>query len=467
MRKGVVLKLAANTPHLARLHLGLARDLLNQSGLDNRSFCLTPDMEDIKRLTWSIYILDQTFALPTRALTITETFQSEYIYLQRTVGNTAKTDSNISPECMSDHSSAAVGMWTCMLQTLGLWKQVRDYVAECAEGRNESPWIASSTCLRICSQLNEIECTLPSQYRYKNANFLDRSKQEIDQDRLFWYAWVNMQMSYHAIHAVLNHPFLYAQKASKHKRGPNMFWRNSSELALLHSVWITRLTHMLLEQDLLIYDPHFAQLVAIAASLHLYHSYAADEIVRDAALLNLDTCVAYVRHLARSWPSCRQLSEDLDRLILQSSWHTQDDKRGKLSLNTSIMWAILGYNPPTNYRSTCDLFHSSLPRQSIVADDGHTDLGRVSHNKQAIEICRPDRNEATSPSWDQDSMSHDKIGPINGPDRLEVEQSTYQDGFSLSRTNDHHTLMEADYGDFLGILDFDGMGSDDLNFGTL
>ena len=454
---------------LARLHLILAQNLLHQSGLDSSFIHLSSTVEEIKRLNWSIHLLEQTFGPPIRTLSITDTFQSRYIYFQHRAGDSTGDGPQLPLEIASEHTVDAVGMWICLIQTFDMWREVRNYVVECAEGRNESPWVPSSTYLHICSQLNEIECIIPPHYRYKNAKFADRNKEELRRDQHFWYAWMNMQMTYHAIHAVLNHPFLYGQKASRHKRGPNMFWKHSSELALLHSVWIARLINMTTEQELCILDPHVSRVAAIAATLHLYHSAAADETIRTAALTNLDTCLALVRQLGQIWPLSQQLNEYLDVLILQSSWQGENRSRNKLSLNTSLMWAIIGYDPPSTYRSTRDIFHPSFPRYSSMINEEETRLGPATHQREAIEICRPDRNEATSPTWDQDQedAEHFQVQSIGDEYEPGIEQDTSYYKDLMPWIDNHHTFLAPECGDFMHAFDLDGGDPASWEIGTL
>jgi hypothetical protein len=151
------------------------------------------------------------------------------------------------------------------------------------------------------------ECSLPSANRYENCRFSERSIEEIQEKRQHWLVWIQVQILYHAIHSTLNHPFLYSQQASRHKRGPNVFWRTSSELAILHSTWITRLIDMALKKDLEIYNPFIAHCAAVAATLHFYHSRAADSSINSGALANLNKCRFFIGQLESHWPICESI----------------------------------------------------------------------------------------------------------------------------------------------------------------
>ena len=204
-----------------------------------------------------------------------------------------------------DHPGPEV--WSALIHMTAIWGQARRYVSECAEGRNTSPWSPESTYTLICSMILDIECSLQSSIRYDNCRFSERSIAEIQGKRQYWVIWIQLQILYHAIHSTLNHPFIYSQRASRHKKGPNVFWRISSELAILHSTWITRLIDMACKKELEIFSPLMAQCTAIAATLNFYHSRAADSSINSGTLANLDKCRSFIRQLESRWPACKSM----------------------------------------------------------------------------------------------------------------------------------------------------------------
>lgn len=411
--------------------------------------------------------MEQICALPKKGLAISDTCRPMYAHFSVMTLRSICNNIDLPREPHSPSHDNTSDVWACSIQMLDIWKEVRDYVAECAEGRNESPWSPTSSYIRICSRLNDIECNLPARYRYKNAKFPEKSKNDIQQDKLFWLQWMNMQMIYHTIHAVLNHPFLYAQRASTHKRGPNMFWKNSSELALLHSVWITRLTNLAHEQGLVISDPQVGHCAAIAATLHLYHSRTANEDFNKVARTNFETCQSFVKQQGEYWPFSHQLDENLDRLTQQSFLREQETTRIKLSLNTSLMWTIIGYNPPSSYRSTQGLFHRTVFRAVAPSIEDDTALRPATYHGQAIELCRPDRNVATSPTGSQDGNEHNETNS----NHEDFETSRYQNegpsDLLLMDTNEYHTLIDTNFNQFSHNFDLDGADFGEWHFGTL
>ena len=151
--------------------------------------------------------------------------------------------------------------------------------------------------MQICSDLNNLESGLPACHRYDNANFSEQSNEEVSANEDYWLVWMSVQVLSHTVDFVLNHPFLYAQKASRHKSGPNMFWRASSESALLHSTWLTRMLDMASKKGLELSDPLIATCAAVVGTLHCYHSRTADQSVSNGALTNLQTCRVSIQRL--------------------------------------------------------------------------------------------------------------------------------------------------------------------------
>lgn len=454
--------------HLARLHLSLAQALLRQSGLDTEPEFGSDMAEKSRLLCWSIHVLEQIFALPRVSLAVSDTSHSMKVHFSVTTQIFTSNSIGLPQESQSQLRSASANIWTCSVQMLGIWKEVRDYMAECAEGRNESPWAPTSTYVRICSRLSDTESSLSAQHRYKNANFPAQSKIQVQQDRVYWLQWMNTQLTYHTIQALINHPFLYAQRASNHKRGPNMFWRNSSELALSHSVWITRLINMAHEKDLAIIDPHLGRCAAIAATLHLYHSQTADETSNAMARTNYDTCRSLVQTMQSFWHLSRQLGEDLDRLTQESFLQEDERTHTRISCNTSLMWAIIGYDPPASYRSIQGLFDNSLAKASPPAIENGTSLRPATYNGRVVELCRPDRNVAMSPTSGQDDTDLEEV-------QSDMEDGeVHQDADDIpttrpwgSMTGEYHTMMDADFSQFSHNFDLDGADFGEWHFGTL
>ena len=202
-------------------------------------------------------------------------------------------------------NDANPGIWSFLVQLAAVWKTAREYVTECAEGRNCSPWMASSTYAHVNEMVLDSESSLPESHRWRHLRFPERSAEEIQTNPEYWTVWLQLQLRYHCVHAAINHPFLYAQSGSAHKKGPNVFWRTSADLAFLHATWISNLIDMSRSKGLIPKDPFSANACAIAGSLHLFRSQSSDSRVRAQAEHALETCQRFLRDASSSSPYTR------------------------------------------------------------------------------------------------------------------------------------------------------------------
>lgn len=198
-------------------------------------------------------------------------------------------------------------MWAHMVRMASVWGEVRVFVSRCTDGQIKAPWHSDSEYAQINAQLLDMETTIPSFYRYDVAKFPERDEAEIVEKKAFWLPWVRLQITYHTIHSVINHPFLYSSKASMPRPGANAFWRTSSELALLHSTWIARLIGMATNKGLELADPFFAHSAAVAATLHSYWARASDGRIRGPAVRNLQLCRSFISDIGAHWRLCRSI----------------------------------------------------------------------------------------------------------------------------------------------------------------
>lgn len=194
------------------------------------------------------------------------------------------------------------GIWWISVPIGCVWSKTRAYVSECATHMSKPPWNHRSTYATILSDLTEIENQVPMCYRYDSAKFYERQAEDIDLNRAFWYPWLRAQFTYHTIHVVLNHPYLYifASRRLRKLEFPNTFWRKSSELALLHASWIARMIDMASEKQIQFIDPFFAHAAAVAATVHLHFCCAADSRLKLKSKSDLTKCRMLLRKMSGS-----------------------------------------------------------------------------------------------------------------------------------------------------------------------
>lgn len=312
--------------HVARLHVSLAKSLLQCAGLDVVSSTeRTEIFESQRKLYWSVFILDQLFGMPTRIPSLGDDLQTpRYLDISGMSQKTTIQCQLLPLESYDEMNGKAIGVWSYMIQQLYVWSYVRSYVWSCANGHNKSPWAADSEYTMINACLLDSECKLPSFVRYGTSKLSERSKSELQANKLFWLPWLCIQVIYHTHHSVLNHPFLYSQKQSQHRQGPNIFWKQSAEIAMLHCRWVTHIITLTIDNDLTVSDPFFAYAAAIAATLHFYYSRTSDPEASSTALDNLQTCRSFIADMARRWPICQSIVSISYPLATNSSmWNNE------------------------------------------------------------------------------------------------------------------------------------------------
>lgn len=297
--------LACGDVQLASFHANLVSTLVQCSGLDtHHSPDRTEQFEQQRRLFWSIQTLKAICGTPVKIPSIRDIKAPNFLVLEETLRKTSGRAPLLPVETHNSNNQAekSLGIWAHMVRSASLWALVRAHIWRCAENQVKPPWHPDSDYTTINSLLLDSECSFPVAYRYDAGKFLDRSTEELEKNRDFWLPWMKIQVTYHALHSVLNHPFLYSSRVSKPKPGPNAFWKTSTDLALLHSTWIARLIGMAMKKGFPLADPFFGYAAAVAITLHLYWSRASDPKIRTPALENLEVCRAFLSKLGSRWP---------------------------------------------------------------------------------------------------------------------------------------------------------------------
>ncbi|KAL1911546.1 hypothetical protein Sste5344_002507 [Sporothrix stenoceras] len=350
---------------LASFHVGLAGSLMQSAGLDTHlSSDRTPLLESQRRLFWSVQTVAVLCGLPTK---IPSTYDLHAPFLITPANAVWKAMRR--PEYADEQAPLLPldpgrrgergSIWAHMVRSASLWGLVRAYVGKCCTRRSrgrdtglarEAPWQPDSDYTAINAQLLDMEGAFPVSFRYDASRFLERSTTELRRHSAFWLPWMKIQVTYHTLHAVLNHPFLYSPRVAQPRPppGPNAFWKTSTDLALLHSTWIARLLGMATHKELTLSDPFFGYAAAVGITLHMYWSRVADPAIRSAAEKYIDACRIFVGELAQRWPVCRSIEEDVDKLMHLSASTPPaniDPERHAASMadNVALLWRILDF----------------------------------------------------------------------------------------------------------------------------
>lgn len=266
------------------------------------------DSQEKSRLFWSIQYLSSSCGRPVLLPSIPTTIDAPQML---TVETRDSLGSCISAPKATESGlrETLVDVWSQSLKLCELWSDVRLYVAKCFEGLAKRPWHPDSDYTRLCSRLLEAEMIWPISLSYNAAKFPEISPLEVENNRMDWLPWLRVQMTYHTIHCVLNHPSLYTVMAETpaSRLGGDSFWRASYLKALRHCTWVSRLIRTAEEKNLRLADPFFAQAAAIASTLHLYWTRTNDSQLQASSVRNLDVCRNLVRGMATCWPVCKTI----------------------------------------------------------------------------------------------------------------------------------------------------------------
>lgn len=182
-------------------------------------------------------------------------------------------------------------------------------MSNCAHNILKEPWRRDSMYSKVLSDFMEAENRIPMCHRYDTVKFYERKVEDLRMNRDYWTPWLKEQFTYHAIHTVLNHPFLYIVGAQHNPNLaiPNTFWRRSSELALLHSTWIVRMIDMVVDKQMPLVDPFFGHIAAIAATVHLYYCCAAAARLRHKSNTDFAKCRRFLKGFIPTSAACQAL----------------------------------------------------------------------------------------------------------------------------------------------------------------
>lgn len=273
--------------------------------------------ESRKKLFWSLHLLQQMYGQQSSATNVLEDI-SKPQYVATYPNLREKLNELPPPIPQEDMTPQSIRMstgqkgseiWAYMIQLSTLWGEVRTYVKQWAQQINSAPapWSIESGYSSISARLMDLETKLPARHRFDMARFPDQENRQLQNNREYWSPWLYLQFTYHTIHNMLNHPFLYSSwsRHSAHLAVPNTFWKTSSEHAFVHSTWVARLIDIVTHKEYRVSDPFIGHCTAIAATIHIYFCRAADKNTREAAQGRLTRCVAFLAELALVWPSCR------------------------------------------------------------------------------------------------------------------------------------------------------------------
>ena len=202
-----------------------------------------------------------------------------------------------------------LGITSYAIQLSKVWQRAARYAHRRYAPSALPPWSAQSEYSKITAQLMELETRLPYKYRFRPSRFADQDSEQLWNNRAFWAPWVFVQMIYHSIVCLLNHPLLMALRLRSFRvtMVPEIFLQHTADMTITHTDWIVYLLDICNDKLFTLSDPFLAHFVAIAATIFLQQKYTDDAVVKSARQQSFSKCLTFVQKIGTKWPYIRKL----------------------------------------------------------------------------------------------------------------------------------------------------------------
>ena len=207
------------------------------------------------------------------------------------------------PRRGGNDSKLDIGIKAANMHTSELWALACKYAMIHTGVDADPPWHPQSDYAMITYWHTEHESCMPLRFRLHASRFSDHSPAELQTNRNYWGPWLFFQIVWHAIPALLNHPFLLSMRLRNFRRTmPQSFLRNSFEQLTFHSGWIVHFLELVESKNFEVSDPTLGHCVAIVATIYLQHSFAEDQDFGKKAQTGFEKCLRFLRAMAYRWP---------------------------------------------------------------------------------------------------------------------------------------------------------------------
>lgn len=263
------------------------------------------------RAYWSIFLLERLYLPQMGDMACTEIRGYPASALlpppPESTSVSSKDRYSLYSEACAEASTNDIGINGYFLCLITVWGKVRTYLHQLRHGHLEKPWLSESTYTKLSIELFECEARLTKQHLFINIAPSSRTKAEIEEQREYWHPWIAMQITSHAMQAILNHPFLHLVVLRSQGGMPpsRLFLQQAVDLALYHSGWVCRLIrtcHGMLE----IIDPLLGDIIAATVTVPWLFQFAKDPKVSGRAKSDISVCLEVLNNMALTWPHISQ-----------------------------------------------------------------------------------------------------------------------------------------------------------------
>lgn len=305
-------------PRRAKLTIGTASRLA-LSLFQNREESSQDHRDDMNRCFWSLYLLETMSGLHPGVLACTKFEEAPPFPRSASRMSSGRLvsppTSRHNPSDSSRH--ADVGIVGYLIQLNRIWPKLAKYLSRAMDPNLAGdvqqtspppPWSQDSDYAYLSASILKFESTFVAAHRFEQAKFSDVSPDDLHSNRAYWTPFLHIQFQYHAIRCLLDHPFLCSSWLRNGRSStsasasasfiPASFLQASSDASMLHSNWIVRFIDMAQSKGYKVFDPFIAYCATVSATIHLHHSYVADEQLRRNAQLGARKCIAFVEAMA-------------------------------------------------------------------------------------------------------------------------------------------------------------------------
>jgi len=202
-----------------------------------------------------------------------------------------------------------LGVVAYAAQMSEVWYTVRQYVHHRGKQDKYPPWSGQSIYSGIMFRQMELESQMPHKHRFKPSGFADYPISVLATNRHYWAPWLYLQIIYHTIVCMLNHPLLLSIHLRRFRvnQVPELFLQHTADLLTSHTDWIIHLLEIAKEKQFQFSDPFTGQCIAIVATIFMQQSYTEDAETRLDKRTKFSTCLQFVQDLGQYWSNAKQM----------------------------------------------------------------------------------------------------------------------------------------------------------------
>jgi hypothetical protein len=184
------------------------------------------DSKDWPQAFWCLWALDRMYCSD---LSMTTTLSSQTVYpLYPATTNTPAYIQSDARLLLSFNSEDTISIEAFYLQLLDVWAQAMEFVRGMEDGECGKAWASNGLYQQVVSSVYEVEIRAGEIYRLRNAKPANCSLTQLHFQRCFWAPWFMMQILYHAIQALINHPLLHiVRTCGDRERTPPSFLQHT------------------------------------------------------------------------------------------------------------------------------------------------------------------------------------------------------------------------------------------------